>query len=181
MTTTTRRRVIAAVLAAVALTACDDSSDTTAVGDPMPIAVDSETGCGPIEHPSLQVASHLVGDAEPPSPYSSVPPTSGWHSPRTPEPGRADETLRDPEIVAALESGLVVVALSPDVEDLDRTLVGDLVHQFRDRLLATTYTADMPSDVALLGWGTLQRCDMVDPAAVTSFVLEQRVDPAGGH
>ena len=166
-------RALATVLVVGALAACTSSPDSgPTAGQTMSAVTDPETGCGPVEHPGLQVATHLVGDAEPPSPYTSVPPTSGWHAPEAPRPGLHDAPLRDPEIVAALESGIVVLAVEPDL--LDSTVVSDLVAQFPDRLLAVGYTEEMPTPVALLTWGALQRCPEVDRATATSFVLDQR-------
>lgn len=134
-------------------------------------------GCGPIEHPPVQVAGHLIGDADPPGDYTSTPPTSGWHSTRVPAAGEVHDDLTDPEIVAALEVGTVVVAMAPDV---DPAGVDDLVHQFPDRLLATSYTTPMPTPVTLLTWGGLVRCDELTATDVTTFVLTERVSP-GGH
>ncbi len=171
----TRRALAGLVVAAVSVVGCggEPSATTTPTSDRVGV-VDSETGCGPVEHPPIQVASHLVGDADPPSPYTSTPPTSGWHAPEAPGPGQLDEPLRDAEVVAALESGIVVLALSPGA-DVDDMMVGDLVAQFPDRLLVVPYPTAMPTAVALLTWGGLQRCDVLDRATVTSFVLDQRV------
>lgn len=173
-----RRGLAATALAAVALAACSGSpsADSTgdgavAVGDPMPDTTDPETGCGPVDRPSMMVATHLVGDAEPPSPYTSVPPTSGWHTAEEPRTGVTDQALRDPEIVSALEAGIVVLAVQPDM--LDSTVVSELAEQFSDRLLVVPYT-EMPTSVALLTWGALQRCPEVDRGTVTTFVLRHR-------
>lgn len=134
--------------------------------------------CDPIETPPLQLSSHLIGDAEPPSPYSSVPPTSGWHTSSVPMPGRATTGLRDAEIVSALENGIVVAAVDPAALDqADPSVVADLLAQFPDRLIVAPYEPAMASEVALLTWGRLQRCTELDPAAVTSFVLVERVSP----
>ncbi len=173
--TSPRRRGLAVALVAAGrlLAGCSESAQTSpGVGDPMTDVTDPETGCGPVDHPTVQVATHLVGDAEPPTAYTSVPPTSGWHTAQVPRTGVTTEPLRDPEIVAALESGIVVLAVTPDL--VDETAVGDLASQFPDRLLVVPYPTDMPTDVALLTWGAVQRCDVIDRATVTSFVLEQR-------
>lgn len=53
------------------------------------------------------VGSHLLGDRQPPVPYSSTPPTSGWHaSGLTPI---AVHPLSEPQQVSVLEAGAVVV------------------------------------------------------------------------
>lgn len=162
-----------AVLLACTTAACTDPGGATAAPSATTAAADG--ACRPVERPPLQVSSHLVGDAEPPGDFSSVPPTSGWHTSRVPEPGRHDEPLRDAEIVSALENGIVVLAVAPGTPAAEDDAVATLLEQFPDRLLVTTYATDMPTPVALLSWGVLQRCDRVDPAATTSFVLTERV------
>lgn len=166
---------ISAALLAGMLTACVGGS----AGTPSPAPTGDGT-CGPVERPPLQVSSHLVGDAEPPGPFSSVPATSGWHATTSPESGLHDTPLRDAEIVSALESGMVVLAVTPDALASDDSTVGTLVAQFPDRLLVTPYETAMETPVALLSWGVLQRCDAVDPSATTTFVLTERV-AADGH
>jgi hypothetical protein len=166
-----------AVLGALALVAggCAASPD-----EPRDVAGTAwSAGCGPMEHPPVQVAGHLIGDADPPGPYTSTPPTSGWHSTNVPQAGEVHDALTDPEIVAALEVGTVVVAMAPDA-DVDSEVVEDLVAQFPDRLLATTYATAMPAPVALLTWGGMVPCDELTATDVTTFVLTERVSP-GGH
>lgn len=169
----------AVAVALVALAGCTGGSTTT--GDQDPDATNATAGtssCETVETPPLQVGQHLIGDAEPPGTYSSTPPTSGWHTSTVPQPGRSPAPLRDPEIVSALENGLVVAAVDPTVlADTDSDVVGGLVAQFPDRLVVTAYEGDAPTSVALLTWGKVQRCDLLDPAAVTSFVLVERVAP----
>lgn len=132
--------------------------------------------CDPIEHPPVQVGGHLIGDAAPPADYSSIPPTSGWHSTDVPAAGEVHDGLTDPEIVAAIEVGTVVVAVAPDV---DATAAADLVAQFPDRLLVTTYEPSMPTPVALVTWGSVVRCATLTTTDATSFVLTERVSPDG--
>lgn len=175
------RCALAAV--AVTLTACtgttgappDDEAGTSTTSATSNVT-SSTGGCGAVEHPTVQLSSHLIGDAEPPGPFSSVPPTSGWHTAAVPAPGVVAEPLQDAEIVSALENGIVVLAVASDtLAALDEGVVEDLVAPFPDRLLVTAYPTEMPTAVALLTWGRLQRCDAVDAAAVTRFVLAERV------
>ena len=59
----------------------------------------------------MQFGSHLIGDAEPPVPYSSTPPTSGWHASGgfqiVVQP--TDQPLRESVQVSIEEAGDVVV------------------------------------------------------------------------
>lgn len=174
MTSTARtaRTRIVTTLAALALlvTGCGDGA-----GPSEPTAATPwSDNCDPIEHPPVQVGGHLIGDAAPPAAYSSIPPTSGWHSIDVPAAGEVHEGLTDPEIVAALEIGTVVVAVAPDA---DAAAVADLVAQFPDRLLVTTYEPPMPTPVAVLTWGRVVRCTTLTATDVTTFVLTERVEP----
>ncbi len=174
------RTRLVGVVAVVALGACT-SPTTTATPDPSVASTASSVGpggCGSVERPTVQLSSHLIGDAEPPGPFSSTPPTSGWHTTAVPDAGLAAEPVPDAAIVSALENGIVVLALAPDMyEAVDPDVLDDLVAQFPDRLLVTSYATPMATPVALLTWGRLQRCDVVEPSAVTTFVLTQRVTP----
>lgn len=154
-------RPVAAVVAAagLALSAC---------------TVGATEACGPVEHPELQGGSHLIGDAEPPVPYTSTPGTSGWHTGGQPRIGVIDRDapLDDPQIVAALEVGQVVAAYDPDelpadqVDELERLARDD----FSGQLTVTAFTGDMGAPLVLNAWVTRQPCSRVDPDAIASFV-----------
>lgn len=163
------RGSLAAVVAlAVATSGCDGDEGRQAAPSP---AV--AQGCSPEEHPPLQAGSHLIGDTAPPVPYSSNPPTSGWHASGRPEPGVHDEPLTDPQIVSLLEAGQVVAVYDPDalpaeaIADLEELATGG----HTGRLSVTPANQEFPAPVTLTAWGVLQRCDRVSAEAVTSFVL----------
>lgn len=165
-----RRRGRLATLAAAILlaTGCGDGVPDGG-GSPAP----SVEGCAPEERPPLQAGSHLIGDTDPPVPYSSVPPTSGWHASGAPSPGVNDEPLSDPQIVALLERGQVVAVYDPDA--LDDEAISRLeelatsVHE--ERLSVTPANTRMPAPLTLTAWGVLQRCETVAAEAVTAFVV----------
>jgi len=128
--------------------------------------------CGAVELPPLQEGGHLLGDTAPPVPYSSLPPTSGWHASGAPERGVVAQPLSDPDLVLALEVGDVVAAYDPARLDADAiaTLEAEASSTFVDRLTVTTYP-DQPTALSLLAWGVLQRCDDLDSAVLADFVL----------
>lgn len=130
-------------------------------------------GCAAEERPSLQAGSHLIGDTDPPVPYSSVPPTSGWHASGVPSPGVHEEPLSDPRIVALLEQGQVVAVYDPDALDDDAiTRLEELATAGHDgRLSVTPANTEVPAPVTLIAWGVLQRCEVASAEAVTTFVL----------
>lgn len=165
------RRGLLVGLLGLLLAGCTGSAASPADDPTRTVGAAPSDACQPVEHPPLQLGSHLVGDAEPPAPYTSTPPSSGWHSTSIPPPGIADQPLEDPDIVSALEAGLVVVAVSPEIDLAEATA---LVEQFPRRLVVTTFEQAMPTPVALLSWGKLSRCDELDPTGVTTFVLTER-------
>lgn len=183
------------VLVAVLVTACAAERDGPAAGEPPPegapasptepaAADDAEAvACGPVEEPPLEGGGHLIGDEEPPAPYGTTPPTSGWHVSGAVEPGVRDhdDRLREPEQVSVLEMGGVVVTWR-DLDEDDRQALEDFVRErYSGRVATTPYDALEPGQVALTAWGVMQRCDGLDLEAVAAFV-EAHADPAEeGH
>ncbi len=163
-----RLGAVAAVLALLAA-ACGSESDTPPIAGGAP----ASDVCGEQTMPSLQEGSHLIGDTAPPVPYSSVPPTSGWHKAGAPRRGViTTPPLTGPEFVSALESGDVVVAYDPArVSDDAVTRIEELATTtFRDRLTTTPFDG-LPTPITLAGWGVLRRCDDLDEVALSAFVL----------
>lgn len=154
-----RRSSVAAFAACVLLAACEAGE---------------AVACGPVEHPELQGGGHLLGDTEPPVPYSSTPGTSGFHAAGNPPEGvfGRDDALTEPQIVRALEFGQVVAAYDParlpesEVSQLEELASGPLSGQ----LTVTPFDGDMGAAVTLNAWGTRQPCSTVDPEAVRGFV-----------
>ena len=128
----------------------------------------------------MQFGSHLLGDTAPPIPYSSVPPTSGWHTSGAPPVGAFDRPISEAQQVSTLEGGAVVVTyndLPPDELDVLATTLGGALD---DRVLLTPYDQLSPGEVALASWGAVQRCGGVDAEAVTTYV-EAFADPVDTH
>lgn len=152
-------RVVLALLGVVGVVGC-----TSDPGDQVVAA-----GCEPPEQQQLQEGSHLLGDQAPPVPYTSTPPTSGWHSSgRPPDPGAYTEPVSEPQQVRALEQGGIVLAYDPSLPD-DR--IGQLqqIAGEVDGVVVTPYEPAMPTAITLTAWGVLQRCDTVSAADVAAF------------
>ena len=155
--------LIVSGLATVAL-ACSSAAQSSA-----PTAT---ARCAELEMPALQGGAHLIGGLEPPAPYSSTPPTSGWHSSGeveiTVQP--SGEPLSEPEQVSVLESGGVVVTYNgleePDREALEQRVAD----RFEGRVAVTSYDKLDEGEVVFTAWGALQRCDDVDLKALDAFV-----------
>jgi hypothetical protein len=141
----------------------------------------ASAACAPVEEPQLQGGQHLLGDQPPPVPYSSTPPTSGWHSSGVPPFGLADasDPLTEPEQVSVLEAGGVVVTYR-DVDGAELAELEAFARAHPDQVAVTPYEALEPGQVALTAWGTLQRCDSVDAEAIASFV-EAHSGASTGH
>ena len=152
-------------------------SEPATPSDDEPVA-----SCGPTTAVPEQSGSHLVGDNEPPVPYNSTPPTSGWHSSGSVAIRVHDEPLTEPEQVSVLEAGGAVVSYGtlprPDVAKLAR-----LVRRHYDgRVALTPYKKLDRGQVALTAWATLRLCDGVDLRAVRRFA-DTHADQVGepGH
>lgn len=132
----------------------------------------STAQCDSPEFPPVQFGSHLIGDAEPPVPYSSIPPTSGWHASGgfqiAVQP--PDQPLRESVQVSIEEAGAVVVSYR-DVDDADRRRLEDAVKtRYPGRVAVTPYDELSSGEVVLAGYGVLQRCEGVDLGALDAFV-----------
>ena len=127
--------------------------------------------CGAVMFPQVQFGSHLIGDAAPPVPYSSTPPTSGWHQSGLPPVGIFTDPVPEVRQVSALEAGGVVVTHN----GLDPQHVAALVAHVReagieDEVVVTPYPDIDPGEVVLASWGALQRCDGLDLDALDTYV-----------
>ena len=136
------------------------------------------TVCGPVETIPIQGEGHLVGDQDPPVPYNSTPPTSGWHT--SGDVAFAvygpDAALREPEQVTVLELGGVVVTYN-GLAEADVAALRDLVSgEHAGKAALTPYDRLEEGQVALTGWGKLQVCDGVDPGAISAFVQAHAQD-----
>lgn len=136
-------------------------------GPPPPPAATAQ--CEAAEVQTIQSGLHLIGDREPPVPYSSVPPTSGWHSSGPPPRGVASEPLTEPQQVAVLEAGGVVAAHGA-LPAGARSQLEQLAAQHEGTLAVTAYDKLEDGQVVVTSWGVLQRCDGVDAGAIDTFV-----------
>lgn len=128
--------------------------------------------CGPVEQVPVQGGAHLIGDQQPPVPYTSTPPTSGWHSSGAFEIAVSDpdDPLPEPRQVSVLEAGGVVVTYrgltDADRERLEAHVAGG---PLAGRVAVTPYEALDEGAVVFTGWGVHQRCDALDLDALDAF------------
>jgi hypothetical protein len=137
--------------------------------------------CGEVVFPPLQFGSHLIGDRDPPVPYSSVPPTSGWHGSGAPAEGIHTTPLSEPAQVLVLEAGGVVVT-HHDLPDGDVARLHEVASSpgFTDRVVVTPYEEIDPGTTAFTSWGAMQLCDGLDLTALEAYVGTY-ADPISTH
>lgn len=158
-------RRCAIALLAITVTGCGGAG---AEGPPRP---EGTAACADIEFPTLQGGLHLIGDREPPVPYSSTPPTSGWHTRGNAEIGvhGPGDTLTEPEQVGILELGGVVVTHGTLPESSRTELAAFVREHYQDRVALTAYDKLADGAVAFTAWGVLQRCSSPDLDALAAF------------
>lgn len=158
------------LLAVAALTAaCTPDGPPSADASEAPAATDD---CAAVETVPVQGEEHLVGDQEPPVPYNSTPPTSGWHTSTDVAIVTApdDEPLTEPEHVTVLELGGIVVSHNGLAADDQEALEALIAEKFAGQAAATRYDKLAQGEVAMTAWGKLQRCEALDLEAVERFV-----------
>lgn len=154
---------VAVALAAVALSGCDDGRG----------GATGSAACTPVEQPPRQEGSHLIGDAEPPVPYSSVPPSSGWHaSGPPPVPGVYGATVPAPQLVNLLEQGGVAVTHARPLTPAETALAATLVDDLGQLVVTPWELAEDDQPFALVAWGVVQRCDELRGDDVAAFAAE---------
>jgi hypothetical protein len=194
------RALALAVLLTMLLAGCGDEPEP-----PMPVVTTAPTApatdepaaeataeptaeavaCTDEETVPVQGGEHLIGDQEPPVPYSTTPPTSGWHASGAFQIEVFDEPLSEPRQVSVLEAGGAVVS-HHELDDADRSAIEDLVRaDFDGRAAVTPYDALEPGQVALTAWSTIQICDGVDLEVIAAFIGAHAQDdpdePGHGH
>jgi hypothetical protein len=147
------------------------SAAPTGPVSPAPAAA-GEASCGRVRRPPLQSGSHLIGDQPAPVPYSSRPPTSGWHASGHVTIGvrGSSDALTEPQQVSVLEAGAVVVSHGQLSARDRRRLVRRVQRRHDGRVAVTPYAQLDEGQMAFTSWGVLQRCGGVDLAALDAFV-----------
>lgn len=136
-----------------------------------PTGESAAASCSPEQQVAEQGGGHLIADAQPPVPYTTIPPTSGWHA-----SGGVDVTVRthadaltETQQVKVLESGGVVVTYN-DVAQADlEQLVALVEDRYAGRVAVTPYDKLSPGQVAFTAWRFLQLCQGIDTPALAAF------------
>lgn len=158
--------VTSLALLAVLAAGCSgsDGRDGAPASTAEPVACEAEE-----QVPELS-GGHLIGDTEPPRPYNSVPPTSGWHSAGAPKYGvhGAEDPLTEPEQITVLELDGVVLSYAA-LSGPERIAL-EAVGREHERVAVTPYDQLDAGEVAMSAWGVLRRCDGVDSRVIEDFI-----------
>lgn len=169
-----------------ALVACGGQESARLTDSVAPSGDTATAGCSAVERVAIQGGGHLIGDQEPPVPYSSVPPTSGWHASGEAEIAvhGVDDVLDEPGQVKVLEVGGTVVT-HHGLADQELDTLEEAVRQgYADRVAVTPYPALAQGEVAFSAWGAVQRCDALDLDALDTFAgtySADGIDQPDGH
>lgn len=163
----------AAIAAGVALllsaSACtDDVPETRPTTSAAPGGLAS-SGCAPVEHPPEESGGHLLPGATPPVPYGTQPPTSGWHASGLVSPGVHAEPLTEPQQVAVLEGGRIMISWRA-LTEADQGELEAFTGIHANRVVSAPYDGIEPGQVVFTAWGVLQRCRGFDPQAAAAFL-----------
>lgn len=137
--------------------------------------------CGRTTTVPEQAGSHLVGDNDPPVPYNSTPPTSGWHSSGSVTIGvySARDPLSEPEQVSVLEAGGSVISYGGlrgrDVNALRRLVQ----REYEGRVAVTPYRKLGTGEVAVTSWGKLLHCEGVHDKTLRRFLDKHVAEDVG--
>lgn len=182
MSRSARARLALPLAALSLLVGCGEAADEAATAQ-----------CGEVEHVVDAGHHHLSGDGEAPVPYTTTPPTSGWHHRGR---DRISEALRVHEEPLAEELQVSVLAVDGVVvshsglDDDERSELERHVERFSQPVVATPYAELDDGQVALTAWAALQVCEGVDLGSVDAFVEEHaaeepdydmNADDPGGH
>jgi hypothetical protein len=145
-----------------------------------------EVACDLVEQPRLQAGEHLIGGQPAPVPYSSTPPTSGWHASGAFDIGvhDANDPLSEPKQVSVLEAGGVVVTYHRLADEARTRLEEHVRGDHPGTVAITPYGQLEPGQVAFTAHGVLQRCDGVDLPTLDAFVeryADEEIDVPGKH
>ncbi|MBI5029870.1 MAG: DUF3105 domain-containing protein [Chloroflexi bacterium] len=149
------------------------ANTTLAAPAPTAVTVASQGQCAAVQDFPSQGATHIApGEAHPP--YSSNPPTSGWHWANPQEWGIYTTPQVQEQLVHNLEHGGIIIQYNnlpaADVERLTTLVQHDRIHM----ILAPYPDLPSGSNVAITAWTHLLLCNGVSEDAIKRFTTAFR-------
>jgi len=120
----------------------------------------------PGEAMAIQPAKHIETGAEHP-PYSSNPPTSGWHYAGAASWGSYDKELLDEQVIHNLEHDGVWISYK-DIDEETKTKLEEITESNPKIILTPRSKNDAP--IALASWGRLLNLEEFDEVAIMNFI-----------
>jgi hypothetical protein len=150
---------LALVGVSVVLPACGGGGD-----------VDGDAACGPTERAPEAASTHVPAGVA--VDYEHHPPAAGPHpADVVPVDGVYAAALSEPEQVAALEVGMVVLSYAPTLPAADVAALAALADEYADVIVTPAPTTiDGGRRVAAVAWEQRQLCDGVDLAVLRGFI-----------
>lgn len=133
-------------------------------------AQDASSGDRPGTSYEVQGRQHIQPGQSHPA-YSSNPPTSGWHYPRSAEWGFYTKKLPDERVVHNLEHGGIWISYTSSVSQSTLDRVRSLAQQYPKSVIVTKRD---PNDapIAVASWGQLMELQEFDSDRITTFIKE---------
>ncbi|MFN8150040.1 MAG: DUF3105 domain-containing protein [Solirubrobacterales bacterium] len=158
-------------------TSATDETDTTATGtepaEPVSTTPSVSSACSDVETFDVDSTGKHEDREFTIDDYATNPPTAGDHNPSPIETGQFySDTPPLGEVVHALEHG-AVIGWTNGLSEEDETAVEDAFNQMYSKgyyQLAVVEFPDLEGSFAMSSWDSLQRCESIDPAAITDFI-----------
>lgn len=115
---------------------------------------------------------HINPNQEHP-PYSSNPPTSGWHWFQPAQTGIYDQELPDEQIVHNLEHSHVWISYRPDLDGNTAEKLAEIAKKFSSKIIMTPRSKN-DSLIALASWQYLLKLDSFNENAILEFINAHR-------
>ncbi len=139
----------------------------------LPVAAsEGAVTCSSVQTFATQSRDHIQPNETHP-PYSSNPPTSGWHWANPQDWGIYTTPQVQEQLVHNLEHGGIVIQYN-NLSARQVQQLTDLVNRDNYHTILAPYPGLQDAKVALTAWDHLQKCTGVDPNAIQAFVGSYR-------
>ncbi len=163
---------VVAIVILVALALMGSGILNPAVPPPPVAASDGSATCTALQTFPTLSRDHIQPN-QPHPPYSSNPPTSGWHWANPQDWGIYTTPQVQEQLVHNLEHGGIIVQYN-GLSDADVQRLTNLVSRDNYHMILAPYPGLTDAKVALTAWDHLQKCTGVDENAINAFINSYR-------